>query len=288
MSPALAGALIYDFPSPMSEVWVHFEIDATGSSTSAVDNPPILLGHSGTPLFRLLPTNAVYAMEYWNGSTWVALSGTNTKTSDVLTRHDIHIVMENSAGVIEWYVDDTLIASYYADTIWTAATQLNYFQLQSNLASGFFTVFSQIILADESTIGCKVFTHQITADGAVTQFTGSFADYNMNARSIPRVDTMLYTTTDGAVETGVVENLLTTSLYIRGVQVTALGRRSGGSLSKLNAVLRSSAANYFSDDATLGYGNTRASKLWTTDPATGVDWTTSGVNAMEVGVRVRS
>lgn len=278
--------LTVDLPSPKTTLWVHFEYD-TNASIASHDLPMIWIGGGTTDLFRISVTNGDYQFQYWDGSTWVNVGSPLAIAAFALTRHDILIVMENSAGTIEWYANETLQASYYNDTIWTAETDIEYVAFGGVVANGS-GFLSQVILADESTLGCKLFQHAITADGANTGFTGGFADYTMSARSIPQTSSAAYTSTDGAVETGIVSDLLSTSLFIRGVQVNVAARKSGGPVQKANAVIRSGGTNYFSDDVLLGFGNTTVSKLWDTDPATGVSWTSSGVNAIEAGMRAKA
>jgi hypothetical protein len=287
-----SAILTHTLDTPIADAWFHFELGGGGSSAASdADAAPCTISGPTNDLMRILCTNAVAQGQYWNGAAWVNFGSTYTINLDTCTRLDFHVKLDNATGLFEWYANDALIASFSGDTILSTDSTVSRFAVRTPQAtsSGWNAYFSQFIIADESTVGCKVFQHTLTADGANTGWDGpGFAGYNMGVRSLPQVDTAIYTGTANAIETAVVDNLLATGLYIRGVAVNVAARRSGAGLTKVDPVLRSGGTNYFGTEKSIGYGNTHARHIWTTDPATAAAWDSTGVNQIEAGVRAKA
>jgi hypothetical protein len=277
--------------TPISEMWFHFEVAFFTGALSSHDQAFAIIAGPTHDLFRLLPTDNVYTAQYWNGAAWVSFGSTHLINAATKTTIDIHVKLDNSAGVFEWYVNETLVGSFAGDTILSTDTTASRVILDNPVTSTPTAepMISQCVIADESTIGCKVFQHTLTANGANTGWDGpGYTGYNMGARSTVQQDTALHTGTANAIETAVPDDLLATGLYIRGVAVNACARRSGDALTKVDPVLRSGGTNYFGTEKSIGYGNTHAQHIWATDPATAAAWDSTGVNQIEAGVRAKA
>jgi len=91
----------------------------------------------------------------------------------------------------------------------------------------------------------------------------------------------------GNVDTYAAGNLVGTIGQVKCVQLQALAIVEGEPTpTNLQLAIRSGGADYFgSSHAVPNTASTQLASLWPTDPATGLAWTESGVNAMEIGVK---
>ena len=189
----------------------------------------------------------------------------------------MHIFQDGADGRIKLYVGDTL----YGDVTLTGETLRPFDHLffagPSNYASDTYGI-SEIIVADESLIGCRLRTAYVTGNGSETAWDGSYTDVD----DIVHESTAITTTTDDAVSTFVHNKSITQN--IRGVAVTA--KASVGDNAGIDAVLRIGGVNYTkTPNGLLKKVPQTLSAVWTTNPATDSPFTGSDVSGLQFGVK---
>jgi hypothetical protein len=257
-------------------LWVHAEWQTGSASVSGV---PITFYNSvGTAVFRLNGTaGPVLQMQYWNGSTWTNIGTSFGYTSATRYTIDIKLVC-GSSGSAELYVSGSLISS--ASATMTAVTNVNKLRLSNTISSSYWT---QIIAADESTVGWKLATLAPTADGANTTWTGTYADVD-EATTVSDTDFISSANAD-EVETFTASDASGAGFTVKALVVAARAR-SGSGPQNIQMAVRSAGANYFSSSvANIGAGYAGLQAVFSTDPATGSAWTLANANSAEIGVK---
>lgn len=127
-------------------------------------------------------------------------------------------------------------------------------------------------------------------NGTYSQLVGSDAD---SVNNYLLVDDLPYSGTDyvGSATTGNKDTYAITDLptgvsTVYAVQIAGMMAKSDTSLGQARYVVRSGGTDYGGTTRALTTSYIGYYDLYTTDPATGVAWTTSGVNNMETGMEV--
>lgn len=141
--------------------------------------------------------------------------------------------------------------------------------------------FSQIFHSTKSTIGKKLKTLVVNGNGATSAWTGSYTDIDelvtndgtsISSPTAAQVST--FTTAGGA--SGPIRALIVT---------TRLHKGDTGGPQSYQPVVRVSGTDYFGSTVALDDGFTAEEGIWETNPATGVSWVDTEVNAAQIGVK---
>lgn len=275
----------------LAEAWFHFDYYHNNGSPGFQDNPLITIFKTGTAqgLFRLRATDNVLEVQYWNGSAWTVTGDSFALAAS--TRHtiDFHVKMHNSTGVLKMYLNGVLVGTgYTGDTIFAAPTTMDRFELTSTYNASIDSAFSQIIVADESTIGSCYYQHVTGSDGTTFDFAGSYVDVAVGVAIDSTPNTIA---TSGAVNDQLLVNfdsLLATSLAVQALVVNTEVRKGATGPQSMNHSVRSAGTTYHGADKAVGDGYVHLTNLWETDPATSVAWTAAGIAAAEAGIRSRT
>lgn len=242
----------------------------------------------GSNAFRInLNSDGTWDFDKYSGATWVNLFTTGASMlSNSAGAIDIYINVHASTGSVVIYKDGVSQGSYSGNTsIDNASFGRLHFYGQTGTANELNV--SQVIIANESTLGWVLATLSPDGNGANTAWTGSYTD----------IDEFILDTGDyieaiatNLVETSTVSNI-NAAYSTYNVKAVAVGIRasndSGSVISDLQACVRVSSINYFSPNLSLPKDGADYSRyyVWDLNPNTTSAWSQAAVNALEVGVK---
>ena len=274
--------------TPASEYWIHcnvaFELIGSSMDLSFIHAEDFA---AGVTIFKMEGNNGTFFGNYWNGASFTAMSNSWTPTADTVYKIDIHINIHDTTGRFAIYIDDVLHEEFTGDTLlYTtpamdgillrgATTTLNYAQSSS---------FSEVIVADESTVGWRVATIVPTGAGATGAWTGLWSD--VDEVTIDDTD-WLESNTNAQVETMVASNLsvAAAAMDVQALAVVARARKGGSGIQQIQMALRTNATDYYSSTLALDPGFIPIDNLWLTNPDTAAQWTPAEIDAIEIGVK---
>lgn len=275
------------FVPPTDEIWLRVYMVSIASNTES--NVVIdFLNGAGSSVFSIWRSGTNLLAYYYNGVNSSNSLGSAAAAPVIFTGYtDIRISgMGTNAGVYEMYRDGSLVTSGTADfTHVTGIAQVAFGRGVGAGSQASRIHWSEIIVADKSTIGHVLHTIPATSDGANTAWTGTYAD--IDEAAINDAD-FISGAADGDIETFKGAGRTLTGFEVKAVIVAARALRDVTGPQNLKGVVRVGGANYDSAGtvtpsvAFVGY-----SFMWTVDPSTGVKWSPSvagGVN-LEFGVK---
>lgn len=282
--PTMTGAL---FAAAVTNCWLHMDFSTTAGSRNTFITNLSLFDSGGTERIRLESNVMIPALRvmYNNGAGWVQAAadyGINHQSRQTL---DLQVLCNTASGRIKLYNSGTLVLDSGVLNL-SGIAQIH--RLRFAGSAGLFPDTdvgchaSQVIVADEPTIGWKLATFVPTGNGANTAWTGGFGD----------VDEIIYNDGD-FISSGTANDVETFTLtgpslgttQVKAVAVTTRVRRSASGPQNLQHALRVGGTNYFGATKALDVGFTPEITLWATDPATGIAWVPGDVPAIEAGVR---
>lgn len=273
------------FAAELTEGWIHACVIQVNSSTVHDGN---MMGayNSVRGGFDacLLITNSNTVLQYWNGSALTSVGASTAITGGTLGNYDFYFKKHASTGIVRIYKNGTLLLE--ATGLDTSNFDCDCVRFTGFASGGGTTIMSQLLVADESTIGWKVFAADLTA-GALNDFTaGTVTDISVN--SIQAYSSFMASATADQVATFTVENLPAGSLIPKAVVINMRAKKGTTGPANVQAVARVGGVNYYTADKALSVGIEPVSHIFDTNPATGLAWDTSTVNAMETGARSRT
>jgi hypothetical protein len=291
----LVGNVYVDTPqfSATTECWTHIEIQNNTSTNAVLTSYPIYwLDGGDVPVLRLSHTTGSFGaaetvgLEHLVSSTWTACGSaiSSVPMSTSLEVLDIRWIVNSATGTAELYVGGSLRLTATVDL--SAITSIRKVRIYGGAAGGFNyeTRFSQVIVADASTIGYRLGTCYPSGTGSTSAWTGSYAD----------VDEAVYSDAD-FISSGTAAQVSTfaqtaiptlTGYVVRAVCVSARAKRGSSGPQNIRMALRSAGTNYFSGaDIALGLGYAPVQTIWETDPATSAAWVNTAIASLEPGVK---
>lgn len=275
-TPAFVGA------SSVTTFGLHWEY-YSGSLTSS--NTLIqCYNSSGTAVFRLQITGSTTLQwQYWDGAAWQNIGSSYSLPTSTLLTLDLLLTCGGS-GSFSFYVGGSLNTSGSASmtSVNNIAKVRFYAGIANNSANAH---YSQIIYADQATVGWKYHSKPPTADGANTAFTGTYADVDEAVLSDADYITSAVA---NDVETFTGAAMTLGSGTVKAVVVSMRIKNNGVSPINAQAALRRSSTNYFSSNLpniSAGFGP--ALGIFETDPSTSAAWTAANASssATEFGVK---
>lgn len=277
-----------------AEFWFHFTASENAAGGSNDENFFEVWDdlNSIRGLFVIDGVNGTYKGQYWNGASYTVMSNGFTFIDDTPTVMDIHIKIHDTLGRFAIYIDGVLHEEFTGDTNLYAggAVQVDGFNLKSSV--GFFQVaynsamsFSEVIVADESTVGWRMATIVPTGVGATGAWTGLWSD--VDEVTIDDTD-FLESNTTAQVETMVASNLSATAGAMDPVAVGVVARARKGSsgVQQIQMAVRTNALDFFSSTLPLDPGfDGSIWNIWELNPDTVAAWTTAEIDAIEIGVK---
>jgi hypothetical protein len=273
-----------------TDLWFHFDYVLIGA-TGAADGSMFEFIDVGAAqvVVRLWSQDASHYLEYWNGASFtrmtVPLPHNRLYYGDNYETVDIHIKLHDTLGEFQFFVNNTLVTEFTGDTLlYTPTDNIN--QMKWRGVSNDYNTTSQIIVADEPTIGMKCATLYPTADGANIDFSGTYADID---ESVVYDDaTLASSTVANDISTYVVSDLsaIAQDYDVKAVVVSARMKASAGAPENAQMALRTNSTNYFGGTLSgLSASFAPLQEIWETNPDTAAVWTVSEVQALEGGVK---
>lgn len=269
--------------SGLTNAWIHFRMER-GEGGGGGDLPVFYWkDNAGTDRVRLTTTETD-TWKLWHdiGAGWVQIGSSFSADISVGQTVDLNYPCNSASANVRLFLSGTERLS--ATVVTTAVAQLN--KARWHATSSAFAVrtnISEVVIADESTIGMRVMTMYPSGAGADNAWVGAYTDIDEAVYSDADVVT---SATANEVKTfaGTTIGSLT-GLNIRAVCVTARARRGVTGPQNLQLCIRSGVTNYFSATKTLdvAYGN--IFNVWETDPNTAVAWTAANAAAIQFGVK---
>lgn len=178
IQPSANAELRVKFPA-MTDLWFHCEF-YTGSVGAGSTMPNIMFMDSTDgrvwAQFDCDGSTTTWNMEYWNGAAYVEMTSDDTLASSTKYVLDFYIRFNNSDGAFRYYRDGVLKQSVGpTDTIPSGSPAIDTIIISGH--GGGSVGFSQMIVADQMTIGMHVGTLYPTGAGTYSQWTaGVFGD----------------------------------------------------------------------------------------------------------------
>lgn len=273
--------------TPKSDVWVHMSF-AYGADTGNNTRMFILCNSSGNEVFRVSrPTNnnSTFIMEFYNGSTWTSI-GTGFTIPDDRTHRDLDFhVSCGSSGSAEAYingglVDSGSITSSYVDDI----AQLHLYNASTAPANNV-AFYSQMIIADEQTIGWKMYTRRPTGNGSNTSWSGAYTD--VDEMGISDAD-FISGGSNGDKESFTTSARATISpLEVKAIGVSARALRDVTGPQNMDLMVRNGSSEHFQPITGLTTSYSHFQYAWHLDPDTGNIWSNADAEnaSFQFGVR---
>lgn len=222
----------------------------------------------------------------WDGATrqTIANISQGQKTFVVWT---IRIVIHASAGYIEAYQDGNLAASYGPADTTALGTSIKEWHFSTCGSSS--PRFSEVIVADESTIGWRVFTAYPNGAGTLTSWTGAYTD--IDEAGIDDADSVYSGTTSAESSWNILNpDAPATGFLIEGVTLGARCKWDGTGPSNIAlgvyeaGSLDTTGGSYTIDTQqamTLGY--LPYHKVYEVSTTTATNWTFTQINSLQIG-----
>jgi hypothetical protein len=275
-----------------TDFWVHVEGpwrygDTLGSSTKS--SLFVFLDNTGAEIIRLIGDYGAnsgtgnWQLQYSLAGVWTNLAAAFS-TSASRQIFDFHIVCDSASGSVDCYVAGTHRSSSGTVDL-SGITEVAQLRGRSGSYPGNTAAYSQIIIADEPTIGWKIGTIVMTGQGSTHTFTtGGFNNIDETIyadgdfiQSDTAAQVELFTGTPVPSFTGYV---------IKAVAVTARAKTSGAGPTKMRLCLRSGGTTYDNgSDITLDFGYGAFCAVWNQNPNGPADWASTDIASLEYGVK---
>lgn len=217
-------------------------------------------------------------LAYWNGASYTTVDTISVSLEQVTQDTDIYVKCNTASGQLKLYIAGTLRIDSGVIDLSGAASIVKV----RCLGAGASPVLSQLIVADEPTIGWRLVTRYPNGAGSDSAWTGTYtgvdetvysdADF-INSATANQVS--MFTQTGDAL----------TGYVVRAVAVTARAKKGASGPANLQLAIRSSGTNYFSSSNALDVGYGGFCNIWETDPATAADWVNTAADAIQIGVK---
>lgn len=166
-------AFSHELDSELTEGWIHAMQISIGSIASVAGK--LIVGHSSardSEDFRLTITATLRCqIEYWNGSSMVSAGSSFFFNLSRLAEIDVYFKKHASTGAIAVYHNGGLIKEVTG--LNTSNFSVDSIRFPGTLNSNTINSWSQIAIADECTIGWKVFTPNLAIGTDPPLFVGS-------------------------------------------------------------------------------------------------------------------
>ena len=278
----------------ISDVWMHAHIYINQNSQgNANDFLQFINSSSGLPQITLRGNDVspmTFSAYLDSGSGLSALTGSFTVPNTTEVDFDVHVKIHSTLGEISVYINGVSAYSYTGDTS-TVNNNFDNVKISSYSDSTFYsTNWSQIILADEPTIGWLLDTLRATSNDSLGSWSGDFSaidevDYTASSDFISS-DTSADIATFG--HNGYDTSIDTSTYVVRGVVVSSSAAiQSGSTVTDMSHAVKVGATVYPSTALGMTGGGVvdNNQTLWDTNPATSSAWTFTDLNALKFGVK---
>jgi len=278
------------FGSSVSTFWAHMYLYQEALPASNTDFI-VFMNAAGTEgeYKVILNTDGSWTFQKFKSAAWSTIGSTTASVAVINNSAgaiDFQVVRHLTAGTFNVFKDGVSIFTYTASDTDTdsAVGSVKFSGVTTNTRE---LNVSQVIIADESTVGWKLQTLYPDANGANTAWTG---DYTAVDEAVYSSGDFIESNTLNQIETYTTSNIngAYSSYNVKAVAVAARASNdSGSAINDLQMVVRHGSTNYTSANVGLTKDGNEYSvqAVWNTNPGTAAAWTQTDVNAVEVGVK---
>jgi hypothetical protein len=275
--------------SEQTEVWMGFRIGTPNLSTPIGRSWITLYDANGDAFAKLEILNAsTLIYKVLVGGVFTSRGNiTNSFTAGLNTYH-YQFVLDDTEGSVKIYNNTLLVGTLtdidtLGDSGATGGAQLSFHKPAATTSSSTYTHVSELTVANEDNRLWRVFSLPVNAAGSTSDFSGAYT----------AVDEINASDTDfiGSGETGQIStfnipDLPAGSWQCHGVSVKGRARRASTGPAAMQYVTRVDGNNYTKLPINLTTDFEHLSDdTWDVSPATGLPWTETELNELEIGVR---
>jgi hypothetical protein len=279
------GVAIAPFPSAQTDFWGTFYAQVGSNSDVMFE-----IRNGNTALYRYRLNGGINYIEAWNGSAWATwvqtLNSNYVLQNGNRTKVSVYLKMHATTGVFRIFLDQVMILEYIGNTILTAATSVDSLVLRATaVASANTAAYSALILANEDTRDLVFDQNQFSANSSVNT---AWANDYVNVTKTGLSDlTVISSATAGQLETykAIATDASIAGLAVKAVVVSARARKGDSGPQNLQMVARVGSTDYTTANIALPSAFDVRQGVFSTNPATGLPWTITEVNAAEFGVK---
>lgn len=276
-----------DLDGTHNEVWVHGALNPTDTGGQADDRIcSVTTTDPNDVVAELSGNNGDIELLYYNGGGITTVATGVPLVPNTANILDLHVLLDNSVGVFAVYLNGTLLhETTPGDTLFDRQCSIvSYNSVSSSGASR----WSECIINDTTTtIGRRLLTLGIDANGSNTAWTGDFTDID-EVGAVDDAD-FISTTAASNIETFTFPNLSATfaGFEVDAVVLSATGTADGGGAPQnIRHYIDSSAsvatgANFAALTPSFTTGH---QTVFAVDPNGGGAWDIANIDGINIGV----
>lgn len=205
--------------------------------------------------------------------------------SAVLFKFDIQINY-SATGWVRIYFNGTLVFEFVGNTIAAGSTSTTLTKMGfTNPGTSSSMYFSEIIVAERDTRTLSLYTLAPSGNGSGNQWQGSYTDIDEGRAN----ETDVISTTAAEQSAYFEINDIPEGNYaIQAVKVTAQATRGVTGPANIQVGLRSAGTTTLSPNKPLDSAWTKINETFLVNPTTGLAWTRSEVNALQIAARSKT
>lgn len=268
-----------------SEIWLSFTIhpwDVNSNRTTVR-----FLNSDGDSVAIMASTSAGthgWRLDLFTGpsSTTTVATGSTSLAEDSVYRFDIHLLIDDTVGVADIFIDGTSYATFSGDTNRITNSDITQISFETNTNSHDYDV-SAVIVSTADTRAMEFLQRKPTADGAETDWSGDYTDIDENGFND---SDLISSSTDLDTSTFTGASLPSAVNTFDVVAVVVAARAQEGASATLRAAVRVGGTTYAPVDMEAESSANPAQGIITVNPATSAAWTFAAADAAEFGVRL--
>jgi hypothetical protein len=283
---ASADINVIPLNATLTEGWFHFRFTGAGNSSFVnTDYKISLVDATGGALGGFYKTtNEINYIRTPFTSDYNLSEGSSTH--DI----DMHWNIHATLGYMYIYNNGTLVAAFEGDTTTGGQTGADSIRLRGMNGTTGGTLYhysaSELIVSSTPTLGARLVSTAIDADGAEIDWVGGFAD--INASTYASDGTYISSATNGEISTftKAAAAAIATDEFVEAVVLNFRANAEPSSpVNNLSPVVRLAGVNYFEPAVALGTIVSSQSYSIALNPVTGLAWELADVNSAELGFR---
>lgn len=209
-----------------------------------------------------------------------------TLPDDIRRRWDV-IVDYQVSGRVRVYIDGVSLIDYSGDVTASSATTLDslFLACQSTSSSNNVNQYSEVIVSTQDSRTLSLVTMVPNAAGTTSAWTGAYTDVDeLTAADVDVLTSATALQVTSVNTTGMPSGW--SNLTVTAVKVVASAARGSTGPSKLALGVRTNASDSFPTATTLDTGFSAAvATYYELNPVTGVGWTTTEIDALQIALR---
>lgn len=285
------GGTTYRLPSAQTKLFVGMAMTAVSNVDSTVRCSFSVYGDSGATQHLTVGHNAT-TVTLWRGGVGGTVLGTApiSALAQAYNYFELEETIADAGGVAKVRLNGVEVITYSGDT--KNGGTANTIDTISFNANGVVSWFDDMYVNNDSGSApdntywgdVRILPVRPSGVGNSTQFTpDSGANWSRVNENPYSAANYVSSSTSGHKDLYAAGDI-STSLTVLGVRVAAIAKNPDGGAVSVQTALRSGGTDYAGSAVPLGPTDAVISTLYPTDPATGVAWTPSGVNAAQIGV----